>query len=128
MSTRSSITVKVGNKFKTVYCHLDGYKSYNGKLLIENYNSQKKAEAIIALGDLSSLDKSLDKPDGHSFDNRVNGYAVAYGRDRGEKNTEAKSFDTYKQTMNNNEQEYNYLFKEGYWRCNGRKLTLQGCK
>ena len=89
MGTRSDIIVKLANgQWKRIYCHWDGYLSHNGKILFEHYNSQKKAEALVKHGDLSSLDEKCSKPHGHSFDFRVNGYCVYYGRDRGEKNTE----------------------------------------
>jgi hypothetical protein len=55
MATRSHISVKVGNIYKTVYCHFDGYPSYNGRILLSNYNSQELAEKLINGGDMSSL-------------------------------------------------------------------------
>ena len=73
MATRSNINVKVGNLYHVIYCHNNGYIEHNGKLLFENYNSQELAEKLVSGGDLSSLDKSSDKVEGHSFDNRVDG-------------------------------------------------------
>lgn len=88
MSTNCYITVKVNDDlYKTVYCHFDGYPSHVGNMLINHYNSKEKALAIIELGDLSSLNKSIECPEGHSFDNPVKGYSVFYGRDRGETDT-----------------------------------------
>ena len=83
MSTRSNIRVLCSdNKVRSVYCHFDGY----GHLptLQENYNSQELAERLVALGDLSSLAESMECPEGHDFENQVDGYCVAYCRDRDE--------------------------------------------
>ena len=33
MSTRSHIGIKIGDKVKYIYCHSDGYLSYNGVYL-----------------------------------------------------------------------------------------------
>jgi hypothetical protein len=84
MSTRSLISVKVGDSVRTIYCHSDGYPEHHLPILTTHYNTQEKAEALVALGDLSSLSKSPECPQGHSFETQVKGYCVAYGRDRGE--------------------------------------------
>ena len=89
MGTRSRIGVMHGDVCKSVYCHWDGYLSNNGKILLENYDSAK-ANHLVALGDLSSLDKNVTIPDGaeHSFQVPLDGVTVFYGRDRGEHGTE----------------------------------------
>jgi len=88
MSTRSNIIVRLRNgQWHNVYCHSDGYPSHNGRILLESYNSQSKAERLVKHGDLSSLGPHCDKPKGHSFDNKIPGYCVYYGRDRGEPDT-----------------------------------------
>ena len=87
MGTRSDIIVKLSNgTWKRIYCHWDGYLSHNGQILLEHYNTQEKAEALVLPGDLSSLAESCEKPDGHTFNAPVKGHCVYYGRDRGEKN------------------------------------------
>jgi hypothetical protein len=86
MGTRSDIIVKLSNgQWKRIYCHWDGYLSHNGKILLNHYNSQERAERLVEHGDLSSLAASCDKPNGHTFRNPVKGYCIYYGRDRGEK-------------------------------------------
>ncbi len=61
MGTRSRIGVMHGSNCKSVYCHWDGYLEHNGKLLLEHYDSSK-ANHLVALGDLSSLDKNVEIP------------------------------------------------------------------
>lgn len=95
MSTRSFISVEQDDgSYKGVYCHSDGYLTYNGAMLLDHYNSREKADALIALGDLSLLCEKLypdpDKPHGFDYDKRQPDVTVAYARDRGEKNTEAR--------------------------------------
>ena len=125
MSTRSTIAVKQGKKWKIIYCHSDGYNSYMVPLLLNYYNNQKAANNIVALGNLSYLDKSIDCPKGHSFDNRMNGYTVAYGRDRGEEFQEAHEYNTYKEALKEEAQAYNYRFNHGCWyHANNKKLKL----
>ncbi len=90
MSTRSDIIAKrADGTWARIYCHHDGYLEHVGLTLYNHYNSQERADALMALGDLSSLRERCDKPEGHSFTNPVEGCTVAYGRDRGETGTEA---------------------------------------
>ena len=124
MATRSTIAVKMSDdSIKKVYCHWDGYPSYNGKILKNHYNTQELAEKVVSLGSLSFLDKSMDCPEGHSFDNRVDGHSVAYGRDRGEEIefeifADKKSYDVCK-----NWEEYNYYWDGEKWFVDGKELT-----
>ena len=72
MSTRSRIAIENQNGSVTsVYCHFDGYISGVGKTLKEYYTTQDKVEALIELGDISSLEMTPASTD-------------AYHRDRGE--------------------------------------------
>jgi hypothetical protein len=95
MSTRSLINVKCyDGKVRSIYVHSDGDAHLD--TLKEYYNSQEAVEQLVSLGDLSSLDKSAgEPPEEHSFENPVDGYCVAYGRDRGAKDTEAVIFDDF---------------------------------
>lgn len=79
MATRSMIGKLNDNGTVTaIYCHWDGYLEHNGKLLVENYTDSNKIDKLMELGDLSSLGDEIGE-----------GKCVAYGRDRGEKNTKA---------------------------------------
>jgi hypothetical protein len=121
MSTRSRIAIKLDdNNIKSVYCRNGGYPSWNGKMLLEHHNSREAAEKIIALGDLSSLHESLEKPEGHSFDTRIEGYTVAYMRDRGETGCKAirdENTNELVRTADQSDGEYVYLFdcKKNKW-------------
>jgi len=41
------------------YCHYDGYLAYNGRLLVESYNTPKLAKDVANAGYLSGLKKDL---------------------------------------------------------------------
>jgi hypothetical protein len=121
MSTRSRIAVKLDDSnIKSIYCHWDGYPSNNGKMLLNNYNSKSLALNLIMLGDLSSLQESADKPEGHSFDKPIEGFTIAYGRDRGEKGIEAIDHDNVNDLIkaaDDSDGEYTYMFdcKKNKW-------------
>lgn len=126
MSTHSSITVKIGNQFKTIYCHWDGYLEHTGKFLHTYYRSQKKAEALVALGNLSFLDKSIEKPKGHSFNNYIDGYTVTYHRDRGEEwgIVQPSLYTNFFFALQQYGTEYNYLWDGKKWLVNGIPIRL----
>ena len=117
MSTRSSIAVVHSDgQVHVIYCLFVGYPKGVGKCLTKNYSTQDKAEALVALGDISSLAQSIDKPEGHSYDSQIDGYTVAYGRDRGETDIEARKYSN-SDTIESENQAYNYLWDGSEWIC-----------
>jgi len=60
MGTRSNIAYERPNgQVVVTYCHYDGYPSYNGVILNENYDTPKTAEELANQGYLSSLKPTL---------------------------------------------------------------------
>ncbi len=121
MSTRSYICEELDNgKYKTIYCHSDGYLTYNGAMLLDHYNSREKVEELLKLGDISCLNINIypDPRFPHSFDynERQDNVVVAYGRDRGETGVEARDFSMEELTDESSWIEYIYLFdKNNVW-------------
>ena len=140
MGTRSDIIVhRADDKWARIYCHWNGSIKHNGRILFEHYASQEKADALVALGDLSSLGEEIGKK--HDFDwrakfvnsktsygdkltprqkaemNRLDKMCNAYGRDRGETDVDARVFDTLVEAWpgNNCGTEFTYVFDEGEW-------------
>lgn len=119
MSTRSAIGVMHGDNYKAIYCHSDGYLSYNGKVLLANYDSSK-ANQLVAMGDMSVLGKEIGvKID---FNDRMvyEGDNIAtqcrfYGRDRGETGIEFKTFFNDQELFEGIDAEYFYVMKDGVW-------------
>lgn len=122
MSTRSFIAKQIGDdEYLTIYCHSDGYLSYNGAMLIDHYNTEEKVDELLKLGDLSCLCQKLnpDPTKPHSFDygERQKDVTVAYGRDRGETNIEARTYSMEKLDDPQNWTEYVYIFnKDNGWK------------
>ena len=115
MSTRSSISVKnMEGTITTVYCHFDGYPSRVGKILLENYSEYHDALALVSLGGISSLNESIECPEGHSYDNQIDGYTVFYHRDRGEE-LRISYHDTIEDAWDESGQEYNYYHDTEKW-------------
>lgn len=143
MGTHASITIHepqivngehVGDLYKSVYLHYDGYTSYTGQMLLDHYATAEKVQELISLGHMSVLKERVkpEKWEVHSFDKPKPDVCVFYHRDREEPWKDNAPFvaTSEKEIMDQNEQEYNYLFEDGkwYWRHsgdfekNGRKL------
>lgn len=117
MGTRSAIGVMHGDKAKVVYCHWDGYLDHNGRILLDHYDSSK-ANYLVALGGISSLDKNIEIPEGveHTFDRPAEGITVFYDRDRGEKGNEFQvCFSDAEMYEKFDWCEYFYIMRNGVW-------------
>ena len=132
MGTRSRIGIELPDgKVMSVYCHWDGYPSYNGKILLEHYQNADKVMQLISNGDMSTLGPEIGSK--HDFNARNTDMCTFYGRDRGEAGVEAA---THTSAAEMHTEEYSYLFKNGKWYyCDGYKdptnfelLTLEKCK
>ena len=124
MSTRSNIGVRnLDGTVDYIYCHFDGYPEHNGKILIENYQDMDRVNALIKLGDLSSLDKEIGEK--HSFDKCIRGWCHAYGRDRGDSDVSV-STTTFEDLLANDNVDYLYVFDGDYWECydTGNKQSI----
>ena len=115
MSTRSRIGRKnADDTITSIYCHFDGHPSHVGAILSAHYTSPAKVDALIALGDLSSLREECESPpEGHSHDSSAKGHTVAYGRDRGETDVDAVTHAA--DAWPDSGQKYTYLFDGAAW-------------
>ena len=112
MATRSTIALEnADGTILQIYCHYDGYPTGVGATLEKHYNTPDKIKALLALGSVSVLDASIECPEGHSFDNRIDGHTVFYGRDRGEKNCDAGLYSCNSDWRFGDRQDYNYIFR-----------------
>ena len=126
MATRSHIGKKLENgTIKYIYCHWDGYPDHNGKILKEHYTNEAKVDALLELGSLSILGEEIGEQ--QDFDNRDTHHAkwcLAYGRDRGENDVEAKTAESISDMI---WQDYHYVWVNGEWHCygsDGRELVF----
>lgn len=117
MATRSTISivdVKTSKgKGRQIYSHWDGYPSGVGKTLLEHYQDADKVKQLIDLGNISSLREEIEILEGvkHDFDSPQENITIAYGRDRGEEDQQAKEFKGGKPDEKYSE-EFDYLFVE----------------
>jgi len=73
MATRSTIGVLHSDRSVShVYCHSDGYPSWNGKRLQEHWASEKKAKALIKPGAMSVLGEIVGKKHDFSWREKLN--------------------------------------------------------
>lgn len=141
MGTRSNIGIRnIDNTFTGIYCHWDGYPSHVGKILLNHYNDVDRVNALMELGDLSSLRIKLNPEPGkpHTYDEQQDDVCVAYGRDRGETGVESKLFKTlsqFERYMDVSGVEYQYVFDTvvGEWtfrdyKSDWKQLTMEDCK
>ena len=89
MATRSTIARMVGDSIQSIYCHWDGYPEHVGNILAEHYTSPNNIDMLFALGDLSVLGAEIGSKKDFDTGN-LNGECLAYSRDRGENDVEAK--------------------------------------
>ena len=117
MSTRSAIGVMHGDVCKAIYCHSDGYLSYNGQVLLAHYDSVK-ANQLVSMGDMSMLGKEIGEK--INFDDRMTyeGDNIAtqcrfYGRDRGETGIGFSTFFNDQELFAGVDAEYFYVMVDG---------------
>lgn len=129
MSTNSFIAIINADKsVDAIYCHNDGYPSHQVPTLVNNYNSEEKARALIALGDLSYLgDKIAPTGDSHSFSRPEDNTVVAYNRDRDEdwESVKPKHYETRNAFLDEVKGTYTYVYhtaKNRWYRAYGRTL------
>jgi hypothetical protein len=114
-----------GTNCKSVYCHWDGYLDFNGRLLLEHYDSTK-ANYLVTLGDLSSLRPEIGEQHAFSkFDTpgievqvHNENWCTFYGRDRGETGTEwatDTTFEAFLERADGCGAEYYYIMQDGEW-------------
>ena len=114
MATRSRIGLLLDSEHVlSVYHHWDGYPSFLGVFLQQNYTTKEQIAELIDGGDISCIDSTTD------WNNeKVDNY-VQYYNDRGEK-TEPRldlSVEDYIENKNGICEEYVYLFVNNEWKC-----------
>ena len=118
MGTRSRIGIQLkDDSILSVYCHYDGYPSFNGRVLREFYNTKEKVSQLINGGDMSCTwtnagwnNETLPEMGplhytmrGESIENN----APELSKDHGE----------YLKMSADSDEEYSYLFADGEWIC-----------
>ena len=119
MSTRSFIAMEIeGNprRYRGIYAHWDGYVSHNGVILQRCYRDPDKIRQLLDLGSISILAPEIGQK--QDFNHHINGWCLAYSRDRGEKDTEANEFMSFSEMREcavNSWAEYLYIWDGQEW-------------
>ncbi len=128
LATRAAIIAKaeVGDSYRGILCHRDGYQKHTGYLLAMYYLGPPKVSRLIALGDIYYLRYRV-APNGetHSYATPEGGVTVACGRDRGDVGTEPETGDIAGLIAGYHERgiEYVYVFTGDYWLVNNVPVT-----
>ena len=118
MGTRSRIGIQLkDDSILSVYCHYDGYPSFNGKVLREFYNTKEKVSQLINGGNMSCTwtnagwnNETLPEMGPLHYTMRgesIESNAPELSKDHGE----------YLKMSANADEEYSYLFADGEWIC-----------
>jgi hypothetical protein len=103
MSTRATIAYAASDgSYRAVYLHFDGYPEHAGVVLNQRYNSIEKASALIAGGELRSLNSSGGEPEYFS-----RARPPKHLHDRGSLLSFARDCDA----------NYLYVFEDSQWQC-----------
>jgi hypothetical protein len=116
MSTRCNIgIVNPDNSITVIYCHMDGYPAHVGRILHLHYREEEKVRQLIGLGDISAIGPEIgEKIDFMTHPINRRNQCLAYGRDRGEEDTEARELEGLASLMEA-PQQYVYLWNDGRW-------------
>tara|TARA_R100001510_G_C7533900_1_gene124215 strand:+ start:168 stop:581 length:414 start_codon:yes stop_codon:yes gene_type:complete len=112
MGTRSRIGIELkDNSIMSVYCHWDGYPSFNGRVLREHYTTVEQVRDLIDGGNISSLhtnagwnNETLPKTGPLYYTMR--GESIEENEPRLDKDMEEFFSDG---------EEYSYIFRNGNW-------------
>lgn len=102
MSTRSNLGIEhEDGTISSIYCHFDGYPEHHVPIMISSYNTFEKVFQLVSLGDMSSLEPTLDE-------------CCYYSRDRNEdlRIVKYSSFKEFDEAVDN---DYAYLFRTDGW-------------
>ena len=122
MSTRCLIAViNQDGTGAYIRSNCDGYPEWVGRLLETHYPTRERAEAIIEMGDMSSLGKSLEPKTQESDDDIDTTGTVAHHRDWGEDLDEVKARDLrrglveFDRIIKESDCMYGYAYVGGSW-------------
>lgn len=96
------------------YVNYDGYPDGVGMMLFDHYNTQEKVDALLALGHLSSLGRTLDPQDTQS-----------YARDRNEEDVDTTYYDSFNLALAEASQgfgSYLYAWDGQIWHYKGKPV------
>ena len=118
MGTRSRIGIQLkDDSILSVYCHWDGYPSYNGRILRDNYNTVDKVRELIDGGNISALHTNAGW-NNETLPKTGPLYYTMRGESIDSNEPElSKNQSEYLETADDCGEEYAYLFTSAGWTC-----------
>lgn len=125
MATRCRIAIKnEDGTYNSIYCHNDGYPEGVGRTLRNYYTDEQKVRDLLALGDISSLGKTLDYKKTFGDDGfDISSLAKDEGttdynrwRNEGTHSLHSDNIDDLRDLAMDSGAEYLYIFKNGSWK------------
>ena len=105
MSQRSLIIKKEEGKFFSVYHRYDGYPSYTGKLLKENYLDEVKLDQLMQKGYIVSLKPTIEET--RFFTDTGDKLVIDYYKSKSELKKDVRKYGCWL--------DYVYLWDQGKW-------------
>ena len=123
MGTRSRIGIQLkDDSILSVYCHWDGYPSFNGRVLREFYNTPEKVADLINGGNISSLHTNVGW-NNETLPETGPQYYTSRGESLEDNEPElSKDRGEYLKMSGNSDEEYAYLFADGEWLCYNTRM------
>jgi hypothetical protein len=112
MATRCLIGIKEKGGIRQIYSHWDGYPEHVGLILADHYTTAEKINLLMELGSVSVLRPLIGEK--HDFDKPNKQWTLAFGRDRGDEDSEArisKTMTNFRESARDSWVEYLYLLK-----------------
>ena len=118
MGTSSRIGIQLkDDSILSVYCHWDGYPSYNGRSLRDNYNTVDKVRELIDGGNISALHTNAGW-NNETLPKTGPLYYTMRGESIDSNEPElSKNQSEYLETADDCGEEYAYLFTSAGWTC-----------
>jgi hypothetical protein len=130
MSTNATIAYydEETDSVKSQYLHWDGHDDSAGLTLYRFYKTLEKVKELVSLGNISILDENIgEKIDFNDRDlRRANKQCLFYARDRAESDQDFFEFSEYDDLLDNQGQEFNYLFVGDKWCWSGEYVNIEG--
>lgn len=118
MGTRSRIGIRLADEsILSVYCHWDGYPSFNGRVLREYYTTKEQVAELIDGGNISSLHTNVGW-NNETLPQTGPQYYTSRGESIESNAPElSKNSGEYLKSADNCGEEYAYIFADGEWSC-----------
>ena len=118
MGTRSRIGIQLADEsILSVYCHWDGYPSFNGRVLREYYTTKEQVAELIDGGNISSLHTNVGW-NNETLPQTGPQYYTSRGESIESNAPElSKNSGEYLKSADNCGEEYAYIFADGEWTC-----------